>query len=284
MLTNTMIYFINSFKLFRRYYLIWIHIGIYLCNNRNECHVTCNLTVSRNVCFYDLNKNIERRICNEYCCFLLFICILQILQQINNEIMKEILCVFFFSLYVDWSQESAVLCGQCYKSLKGASTEKIKKLFFCMKFNDQVERIEILMEHAKLYKCFGKTGNLTNLNDQRSLTTVIGRCARNNSISPIANQYSRWFFFSTEKWKFTLKNKSKWEREKKKKNTWYIYLSKAIEKNCWRKKNWHQRLFHSFALLVDNCVSPSVTDLIECLPLKITALSVYVCIHDVSPL
>lgn len=67
-----------------------------------------------------------------------------------------------------------------------------------MKFNDQVERIEILMEHAKLYKCFGKTGNLTNLNDQRSLTTVIGRCARNNSISPIANQYSRWFFFHRE--------------------------------------------------------------------------------------
>lgn len=44
--------------------------------------------------------------------------------------MKEILCVFFFLLCVDWSQESAELCGQCYKSLKGASTEKIKKLFF----------------------------------------------------------------------------------------------------------------------------------------------------------
>lgn len=69
------------------------------------------------------------------------------------------------------------MCGQCYKSLKGVSTEKIQKLFYCMKFNDQVERIEILMEHAKLYKCFGKTGNLTNLNDQRSLTTVIGQCA-----------------------------------------------------------------------------------------------------------
>lgn len=71
MLTNVMIYFINSFKLFRRYYLIWIHIGIYLCNNRNECHVTCNLTVSRNVCFYDLKK--KHRTTNLQWILLLFV-------------------------------------------------------------------------------------------------------------------------------------------------------------------------------------------------------------------
>lgn len=140
---------------------------------------------------------------------------------------------FFFGLRWLITRIRWIVCGQCYKSQKGVSTEKIQKLFYCMKFNDQVERIEILMEHAKLYKCFGKTGNLTNLNDQRSLTTVIGRCARNNSISPIANQYSRWFFFRNEnsRWKTN-------QEKKKKEEEYVIYLSiqSNRKKNCWRKK------------------------------------------------
>lgn len=131
MLTNVMIYFINSFENISSI-LPNLNTYRYLFMQQSKW-MPCNMqfnSVSKCLFLRLKKKNIERRICNEYCCFLLFICILQILQQINNEIMKEILCVFFFLLCVDWSQESAELCGQCYKSLKGASTEKIKKLFF----------------------------------------------------------------------------------------------------------------------------------------------------------
>lgn len=80
--------------------------------------------------------------------------------------------------------------------------------------------------------------------------------------------------------KIYVEKQIKMREKKKKKNTWYIYLYKAIEKKIVGGKkigiNGYSIRLHCF---VDNCVSPSVTDLIKCLPLKITALSVYVYIR-----